>query len=117
MLLKRVFVDNKLDHVKVIRSSKNQNFTQAFIDEFLEDGILSMGKGKLTIDAKPQDLVYNILATPGFFVCFDNKKMPSPAECVKYIEENFKDLASPDTENPAGYRKDNFYKCELEGEG
>jgi len=116
MQLKRIFKDGTLDHLKVIRTSKKQNFSQKIINEFISDGVLLMGNGKLVITAKPANLTYNIIRSPGYYCCFDHKKLADEAACKKYIADNFKGKQSPDQNNPLGYRKDNFFACELVGE-
>jgi len=116
MLIKRVFNGGKLDHLIVKRTSKQQNFSQKIINEFLADGVLTMGNGQLVLAASPANLTYNIIRTPGYYCCFDDKKLADEAACKQYIAENFKGKTSPDANNPVGYRKDNFYACELVGD-
>ena len=122
MEIKRVFkTDNDgqptddLDYVRVSRVSKRQNFTQRFIDRAIQEGFASLVKGELVIHARPDELIYKILRMPGYFCCHDNAPLGSEKEAVEYLDANFDGAASPDANNPAGYRKDNFLACELQG--
>lgn len=111
--------DNKqpiVTSVRVKRLSGKQNFTQKFIGNATRDGYMSMSQGNIIIHAEDSDLTYKILRTPGYFCCHDNKPLGSQEEGRDYVKENFDGVESPDTNNPLGYRKDNFYACELQGE-
>ena len=77
---------------------------------------MSMVKGNIVLHAKPKDLTFKILLSPGYFCCHDNKSLGGEQECRDYVAANFKGVESPDKENPSGYRKDNFHACELVGE-
>ncbi len=117
MQVKRMFREEEgekvFDHLKIIRHGKAQNFTQKFINRAMQDGFLTMSKGQIIIHGKPADLTYKIVRTPGYYCCFDHARMDGEKDANKYIESNFKGKDSPDTNNPAGYRKDNFFHCEL----
>ena len=117
MFLKRIFTGEEgnrvFDHLKVISHNKTQNFTQKFIDKGIEEGYVTLSKGNITIHAKPNDLVYKIVRMPGWYCCHDDKKMESSEDAKRYLIRNFKGKKSPDSNNPSGYRKDNFYHCKL----
>ncbi len=117
MLLKRVYdhtgTTPVLDYIKTLRVQDRQNFTQKFIDQGIQDGYISFSKGLLTLHAKPKDLHYQVVRTPGYFCCHDNKRLNGEKEAKAYVAANFDGVESPDGGNPAGYRKDNFYACQL----
>jgi len=106
-----------VDTIKVKRLSKRQNFTQKFIDNAVREGYATLSKGKVILHTQDGDLEFKILRSPGYFCCHDNKSLGGEKECRKYVKDNFNDIASPDKNNPSGYRKDNFHACELLGEG
>ncbi len=108
--------DAILDTIRVKRLSKMQNFTQKLIDRAIREGFMSMIKGKIVLHTNDGDLSYKIVRSPGYFCCHDNEPLGGEKECREYVEANFKGIESPDKNNPAGYRKDNFHACELEGE-
>jgi hypothetical protein len=116
MELKRIYDHSsgepKLDHVTVNRVSQKQNFSQKFINESIENGLMSIGGGVITMHTKP-GLKYRIVRKPGHYCCFDDKKLSGEKAAKKYVAENFAGKESPDSNNPAGYRKDNFFACEL----
>ena len=115
----------KPTHVRVDRSSKIQKFNQGFIDREIQNGILSIGARKLTfktVDGQP-DLVYKILTIPGIYCCHCNAKQPDSNTAKAHVAAEHAGIPSPDVKpcgagisgNPAGYRQDNFFTCELEG--
>jgi len=116
MQLKRIYdftgKEPVLDHVKVLSSSKVQKFTPNFINKAVEENLVTLGKGQIKLHTKPE-LTYNIVTSPGYYCCHDNKKCGGEKDAAQYVAERFKGKSSPDKNNPAGYRKDNFYTCEL----
>ena len=119
MLLKRIYDRSgdkpKLDHIKVSRISKTQKITQQSINRLMVDNAVTVGDGKIVLHTVPA-LTYDIIRMPGYYCCFDEKPLSDQKTARKYVAENFADEKSPDKENPAGYRKDDFYFCELMGE-
>lgn len=108
--------DPVLDHIKVRRLSKRQNFTQKFIDRAIREGFMSMIRGKIVLHDVDGDLTFKIVRSPGHFCCHDNAPLGGEKEARAYVAANFKGVESPDKNNPSGYRKDNFHACELVGE-
>jgi hypothetical protein len=52
------------------------------------------------------------LSGPGLYCCHDDKQLATEQEARAYVGANFNGIPSPDSNNPAGYRRDNFYLCE-----
>lgn len=102
-----------IDHVKVIRKSKNskQNFSTKFILNGFKSKLVSIVDDVITLNTKPE-LNFKIIREPGYYCCHDDEPCGTGAEARSYLEENFKDIESPDPNNPSGYRKDNFYATE-----
>jgi hypothetical protein len=112
MLLKRVYDKGKVSHVRVLRAGRVQKFSTKFIEQQLGSGLLSIGQGKVTIRTAPEesDLVYQIVREPGLYCCHCEQKQGDSQEAQKHVAGHKE--PSPSPENPAGYRKDNFYLCE-----
>lgn len=126
MLLKRKFKTDEsgallldaddnpiLDKVIVKQAGDTQHFTQEFINDSVASGLMSFGNGKLTLHTEPE-LIYNVVRTPGYYCCHDNKGLGDQKQSERYVADNFADVECKDKNNPAGYRKDNFFYCELE---
>ncbi|SEN74073.1 hypothetical protein [Nitrosomonas marina] len=116
MYLKRLYKPGTAEIVgiKFARKPGNvQKFTQQFIDEFIGYGLLSLGKGVITMHAEGGDVNYKIISSPGYYCCFDGKRLAGEFEARDYVAANFAGQTSPDPQNPAGYKKDSFYLCEL----
>jgi hypothetical protein len=90
MRVKRVFVDGAPDHLEiqhVVEVGGTQHFSPKLVERGAAEGWLTMGGGKIvlkTAEGEP-DLEFAIIAPPG-----------------RYEDES----------EPAGYRVDNFYRCE-----
>lgn len=108
--------------VKVMRIDKGvHHFTETFINAGLVEGWLSMGGGKLTMTADDGEKVsYRIIRTPGIYCCHCDLKLgghrdgngPDNKNAQTYLEHvATHKKASPDPNNPSGYRDDNFYCC------
>ncbi|SFL34298.1 hypothetical protein SAMN05216302_106412 [Nitrosomonas aestuarii] len=102
--------------LKVQTYKPTQKFTQKAIDDLGSEGLLTLDEdeGTITVHAdEPRELVYKIVKRPGYYCCFDEKKLAGEKLARRYVTQNFPDQESPDPNNPAGYRQDNFYLCEL----
>ncbi len=117
MQVKRIFKHDTgkpvFDHLKIIRAGKVQNFTQKFINKGMTNGFVTMSKGQIIIHGKPVDLSYKVVRIPGYYCCHDDAPLGGEKEAREYLEKNFKGKKSPCSNNPSGYRKDNFFHCEL----
>lgn len=115
MQIRRIYnaETGEFQYLKVITHNRTQKFTQKVINDLAEEGLLSIVKGKITIHSKPEELVYEIKRKPGYYCCFDDKNLPNEEQAREYVEKNFPGQQSPDPQNPAGYRKDSFFFCEL----
>ena len=116
MYLKRLYKPGTAEIVGiklVSKPGKVQKFTQQFIDEFAGHGLLSIGRGIITLHTDDGDVKYKIISSPGYYCCFDGKRIAGEVEAKEYVATNFTGQTSPDDQNPAGYRKDAFYLCEL----
>ena len=109
-----------LSHVEVQHAGPVQSFTPRFLQSGMEEGWISMSKGKITLDTAkadgtPAPVVYKIDRAPGAYCCHCNQKLDGGNEIAQaHIEEKHPGIASPDESNPAGYRIDNFYACTKE---
>jgi hypothetical protein len=141
MRLKRLYHDDKLVRgeggavtevkpgavrgVKVLSARAGvHHFTQNFIDGGVREGWLSLGGGKLTVTpAEGDPVVYRIVRTPGHYCCHCDAPLSDAGQLrggktlgTLHVEEKHGGAASPDPNNPAGYRRENHYTCVKEGE-
>lgn len=115
MFLKRIF-DHKsgkpvLTHVKVITAPEIQKFSTKFVEQQTTAGILSIGDGKITIktEEKLPDLSYDIIRGPGLYCCHCDAPQGDSTTAAAHVAREHAGIKSPDQNNLAGYRKDNFY--------
>ncbi len=120
MQIKRVFnpETNELLYLKIVTHQNTQKFIQETINTLMEDGFLSMSKGVITVHGRldkdtPLDLNYKVIRKPGYYCCHDEKLLAGEEAAREYVAKNYPDTDSPDPQNPAGYRKDDFFYCEL----
>jgi len=113
MKLKRIYdQNNQLDHIQIMGAKAEQRFSQKLINQGIEEGFLSLGKGLIVFHTVPQ-MTYRIIGTPGLYCCFDENKMGDTAEAKDYIAKYYSDQISPDRQHPSGYRFDHFYTGQL----
>lgn len=118
MLLKRVYEgegkEQKLSHVQVTRKTPVQKFSTKFVEQQAKEGILSLGGGNITLKTDEGDLVYKIVAAPGYYCCHCNEQVGDGKEGEKHVDEKHKGKESPDPNNPAGYRREHSYTCVMD---
>lgn len=102
----------EVDYVEVIHAPDIQKFTQRFLEKGVSEGFVSIDNNQIIIKSNPENVVYNIIRTPGYYCCHDDQKLSDGRLAKKYIDDNYPGIESPDPQNPSGYRKDNFYFCE-----
>jgi len=73
-----------LDHIKVLRYGKKQNFTQKFINRGVAEGFLSMEKGRIVLHTDPE-LHYRIVRTPGMYCVFDDHPLDDEKAAMAYL--------------------------------
>lgn len=90
---------------------------------------MTVGGGRIVVDAKPRPVSYRIVRGPGYYCCYCSEQQPGSQEAQGHVALHkeaqtsanppwFRRLLGdkpvpliPDPENPSGYRKDNFYEC------
>lgn len=115
MLLKRIYdpITGEFQYLKADRVSRTQKITQPLINKLMGEGLYSVNRDIITIHTSPKELKFKVVAIPGYYCCFDGKNLADQFEARKYVAENFAGEESPDPQNPAGYRNDAFFLCEL----
>lgn len=135
-VLKRKF-DGKgnVSHIDVLgetKVGKEWHPSDRVVQSGLVDGWMSIADGKLTVKTAPgkPDHVFKILNPPGVFCCHCGSKLDAGDDVAKQhlLDEHASDSGfelvvgsgederkgkvarSPDRENPAGYRQDNFHR-------
>lgn len=103
-----------VDHVEVRHTGTHaeQNFSSRLVASGMLDGWIAIAKGRLVISAKPEDLVYAIERTPGYYSCFTGEALADQHVAKAHVAAQGK--PSPDPANPAGYVRINHYECVLE---
>ena len=117
MLLKRVFDGNmKMVGVNILRASRGrQKFRPELFMGSISQGWASIKDGKYTIhNSAGDDAVYTVVSKPGYYCCHDEAPLSDENVAKAYVAEKFAGVASPDKQNPAGYRKQNYYLCNKE---
>jgi len=119
-----------VDHFLVKHTGVNpeQNFSEKLIRAGQTEGFLTMSGGRLILHSKPENLQYKILRGPGYYCCHCGKELPDANLFIKddqgeptdrtfgmeHVEQVHSGKKSPDSNNPAGYRRVNGYECVLE---
>lgn len=112
--------------VKLLRANKRQHFSQSFIDGGMAEGWLSVGGGKITVTGTNGKAEYLIVARPAIYCCHCDEQIgalnegatPEGAKKMRaHVDGAHKGIVSPDPNNPAGYRQDNFFACVKVGDG
>lgn len=115
MLLKRLYDEKKnVRGVRVLRAGPKQHFSPKMVERAVSEGWMSLAAGRITVNAEPEAVVYQIKAAPGYYCCHCNRLLGDGPSGRAHVKEAHKGEQSPDPGNPAGYRKDNFYACEKE---
>ncbi len=132
----------RVDYIKVLRSNPRWHVSPTLVERSMAEGWLSVDEGKMVLKTGKgeSDLVYMIERPPGLFCCecdhalddqhrarrhvltehlgADPRILPRDnSELQKVFGELLKSghFESSDKENPAGYRRDNFYACVKQG--
>lgn len=125
MLLKRHFKEpaaegrpRDLDHIQVIHTGVDaeQHFSKRMVDKGVAEGWITLGGGKLTLHAKPEDLEYTILRPPGRWCVHCGVKLEddqSGEAARAHVAAHHAGVASPDPRYPAGYAYPTHYKVTL----
>lgn len=101
--------------VTVLEADQAQNFSPRFLDGGVAEGWLTMERGKIVIHGENRTLTYRIKLPPGYYCCYCDRALDDGPAARAHIEETHAHEPSPDENNPAGYRRDNFFACVLEG--
>ena len=101
--------------VKVKHAGDKQHFSPRIIERGVAEGWMSLERGVITIHSDEGDVVYKIKAPPGYFCCHCLQPLGGEASSRAHLADAHKGAKSPDAENPAGYRKNNYFDCVKEG--
>lgn len=119
MLLKRIYKDGRLSHLRVTRAPVVQKFSTKLFEQLVKDGVLSVQAGFLALKTAEDegDVRYKIVAGPGYYCCHCNRPLGGEAEGKRHVQEEHPDAPSPDPNSPSGYRREHGYTCVRDGEG
>lgn len=115
MLLKRIYrhdgPEPVLDRVEVLRAKDKQNFSTRFVEKGIQSGLVTLSSDTLTLNTEPV-MTYRIVNGPGYYCCHCEEPLTDPLMAFVHLRDEHEGAASPDAQNPAGYRRDNFFACE-----
>lgn len=120
MFLKKIYDHSSgspvVSHVEVKSAPATQKITPRFLQQNLASGLVSASNGQITIKTAEgeDDLVYKIQQGPGLYCCHCEEPLDDSKAAQTHVAEEHEDEDSPDENNPAGYRMDNFYLCTKE---
>lgn len=107
-----------------VGANPKQNFHLHQIETYQKQGVVEIGKDAITLKCLNGDFKFAINQEPGIYCLLDDKKWPLDGEDVPqkmrgqvardHIAAKHKGKASPDPENPAGYRVQRYYATTLE---
>ncbi len=126
-----------LDYVTVLREGKPKHlFSTKLVASAIQEGWMTLSRGKIILHTKPQELAFRIEKVPGHYCCHCGEKMAGEVAARKHVlmvhaglgahELPAKDpdlktefhpllaarkVKSPDSGNPAGYCQINYYDC------
>lgn len=96
-------------------TTPEQNFSKGLIERAGTEGWAKIDGDRLILNVVPEPLVYAILRRPGCYCCHCGELLAAGGEVARqHIAEHHPDEASPDRENPAGYRITDAYECRLD---
>lgn len=105
-----------VSHLEVRRETKvgkEWHPSDRVVQAGLAEGWLSIADGKMTLktEAGKSDHVFKIVNPPGVFCSHCGVKLEAGgAFAQEHVAGEHGDAKSPDAENPAGYRQDNFFR-------
>lgn len=118
----------QLEHVEVKHTGTKpeQNFSEGLVVDGVADGLVTLGKGRLVLHVKPEDLFYTIKRGPGYYCCHCGVAIPDANAFVavsylpgvtvgmQHVADAHGKAKSPDPGNPSGYCRLNHYETVLE---
>lgn len=87
-----------------------QKFSTKQILDRLADGLVVAAGNEFVWKTTPE-LRFRIVRRPGYCCCFDDEPMADRNAASAYVAAHYTGQPSPDANNPAGFRRDNFYYC------
>jgi len=113
-----------LSHIEIKHTgtSPEQNFSDRLVAAGLAEGWITLGKGKLVLHGKPEDLNYAVKRLPGYYCCHCRSALPDAGTIVapgvtagmQHVADAHSEKESPDPGNPAGYCRINYFECVLD---
>ena len=98
--------------VRIMRAKRFQNLSTTFLEGAEAEGWVSRSRGRVTVhgelsDGTKRDLVYQIAERPGLYSCHSGERIADIGDwktAQAWVKENYAGIASPDPQNPSGYR-------------
>lgn len=119
------FKGAKLSHVEVLNAKDDQNFSPKIVMKGMVEGWLTMAGDKITILAKPENVVYDVIRKPGAYCCHCGEELEQgeafnedgskTTPGATHVKQKHAGATSPDPNWPAGYKVENHYTCKRQG--
>jgi hypothetical protein len=107
LLLKRA-----ADGVKILDAGAPgtvQHFSTHAIQQGTADGWITLSGNRVVLTGTGGALVYRLDRPPGIYCCHCEQGFPEGDVARGHVAETHPGVASPDGNNPAGYRYDHFF--------
>ena len=114
MLLKRELTSGRVTGIRLLRAGRigtRQHFTPRLIHRGLTEGWLEIQRSRLILQATGGAVIYQILREPGYYCCHCQDGQPDAVGARQHVEAKHGGHASPDRQNPSGYRLALYYDC------
>jgi len=103
-----------LDHIEIPLAPKRQGFSPKFLERAITEGWATRIGTRIVFDTKPKT-VYDVIRLPGCYCCHCGIQIEAGGTVAQiHVKTLHPDKLSPDKENPAGYRINNYYDCKKE---
>lgn len=102
--------------IEFLRGGSKQRFSPGLLDAAEAEGWLRREGRKIVITPVTGDPVtYQIVQAPGYYCCHCGHPLDDGPDAQEHVRRLHAGVASPDKQNPAGYRRTHAYDCVREG--
>lgn len=102
--------------VTVLRVKPRWHLSPSLLEQGQNQGWLEDEGQTLRVFGENVTLAYDIVRRPGYYCCHCERAVGDSAAGREHVHSHHAGVSSPDANNPAGFRKDNFSTCILREE-
>lgn len=99
--------------VHLRRAKTKWNLSPDLIMKSQQEGWMKLEGDTLAVTHSEGVLRYKVIAPPGYYCCHCGAALSEGGTTAQLHVANH-EAESPDPQNPSGYKRNNFYACELE---